>query len=742
MDKPFSAYQGDEPYVFVCYAHADRAEVYPELIRLGQAGVNLWYDEGISPGSEWTEELAAAINGCARFLYFISPAAVESKYCRDEVQFARNAEKPIVSVYVHPTELPDGLRLEIGRFQAVVKYNLSDDDYRRKLHGAIAGSSVASEVASLAGTPLAARHAPTQRVRFWGLGALITLAVAVAWLLLWPAPPIPPVSSYKQLTRSQVQFPPAPSPYPLVTDGTRIYFNDWNPRRGPGLRQVSLTGGEAIRIDPPFAGLEAPVVQTLTPNGAQLLIARAGRKWSLWSMATIGGEPRLLGDGRNATFSPDGSKLLYTDDWAEIFIANPDLSEPRSLIIATGRVYWPRFSPDGQRIRFSVVDSLGLHQSTMEVAVDGTGLHPVLPGWKARRPCCGSWTPDGRYYIFQATRDSRSQLWALREQGGAPSEPIQITHGALDFRRPTIAADGKSIFAIGWQLRGELVRFDPKAERFVAPLPGFESLSAEWLVFSKDESRIAYVSYPDGDLWRSNRDGTGRVQLTFAPMRVTEPVWSPDGKTIAFRGLMPDKPMRIYLAAADGGPVRPATPGSTQQWAQMSPTWSPDGRSLAFTQVGTDDNARPQFESPIQLLDLSTTTVSTLDGSEGLFFPRWSPAGDQLIATGKEGLQLFDIRTQQREKLIEGLGGPFTNYQWSQDGQHVYIHDGFQVPDARILQVDLRDKSQKVIASLGDTRGAWGTWSIWIGITPGGEPMLLRDLGIHHIYALEWDPDG
>ena len=55
---PFPAYDGDGPYVFVCYAHTDRAEIYPELIRLRDAGVNVWYDEGISPGSEWTEELA------------------------------------------------------------------------------------------------------------------------------------------------------------------------------------------------------------------------------------------------------------------------------------------------------------------------------------------------------------------------------------------------------------------------------------------------------------------------------------------------------------------------------------------------------------------------------------------------------------------------------------------------------------------------------------------------------------
>ena len=61
MDKPFPAYQGDEPYVFVCYAHEDEDVVYPELAWLHEQGIKLWYDEGISGGkivdqlSNWCE---------------------------------------------------------------------------------------------------------------------------------------------------------------------------------------------------------------------------------------------------------------------------------------------------------------------------------------------------------------------------------------------------------------------------------------------------------------------------------------------------------------------------------------------------------------------------------------------------------------------------------------------------------------------------------------------------------------
>jgi len=61
MEKPFSAYAGDSPSVFVCYAHDDAGFVYPEIKWLHEHGVNIWYDEGISPGAEFPEELGNAI---------------------------------------------------------------------------------------------------------------------------------------------------------------------------------------------------------------------------------------------------------------------------------------------------------------------------------------------------------------------------------------------------------------------------------------------------------------------------------------------------------------------------------------------------------------------------------------------------------------------------------------------------------------------------------------------------------
>ena len=78
MTKPEPAYSGRDPYVFVSYSHSDRELIYPEIRSLQDEGFNVWYDEGITIGAEWTETLANAISRCFNFLYFITPNSVRS----------------------------------------------------------------------------------------------------------------------------------------------------------------------------------------------------------------------------------------------------------------------------------------------------------------------------------------------------------------------------------------------------------------------------------------------------------------------------------------------------------------------------------------------------------------------------------------------------------------------------------------------------------------------------------------
>ncbi len=137
MDKPFPAYRGSEPYVFVCYAHLDSESVYSDLIELNKNKISVWYDEGIPAGSSWRGEIAAAIKTASKLVFFISKSSLASAHCLREVDFALNNDIAIIPVYLDDSVLPGELELALNRVQALFKK--SDSLYMEHLVGAIKG---------------------------------------------------------------------------------------------------------------------------------------------------------------------------------------------------------------------------------------------------------------------------------------------------------------------------------------------------------------------------------------------------------------------------------------------------------------------------------------------------------------------------------------------------------------------------------------------------------------------------
>ena len=126
---PYPAYRGNEPYVFVSYAHKDKDIVFPEIKRFNDAGFHVWYDEGISPGNEWSDEIAEALTKCTIFVVMLTPTSAPRESVLNEISFALDEGKPLLAIYLEDTELPPGLRLRISRKQAILKYNMTDEEY-------------------------------------------------------------------------------------------------------------------------------------------------------------------------------------------------------------------------------------------------------------------------------------------------------------------------------------------------------------------------------------------------------------------------------------------------------------------------------------------------------------------------------------------------------------------------------------------------------------------------------------
>ena len=127
----FEAYTGDNPYIFVSYAHEDSRIVCPELERFHNDGFNIWYDEGITSGMGWQEVVEKSLINCSLFVVFMSDNAIESQNVREEIFLAINEEKPVIPIYLEETELKYGLKLKLNSIQSILKYRMSDEDYVR-----------------------------------------------------------------------------------------------------------------------------------------------------------------------------------------------------------------------------------------------------------------------------------------------------------------------------------------------------------------------------------------------------------------------------------------------------------------------------------------------------------------------------------------------------------------------------------------------------------------------------------
>lgn len=129
---PYPAYRGKEPYIFISYAHLDKDLVFPEIKRFCDAGFYVWYDEGIAPGNEWTDEIAAALERCAVFVVMLTPESVRHENVTNEIYYALDERKPFVAIHLAKTELKGGLKLRTGSKQAILKYTMSEEEYEFK----------------------------------------------------------------------------------------------------------------------------------------------------------------------------------------------------------------------------------------------------------------------------------------------------------------------------------------------------------------------------------------------------------------------------------------------------------------------------------------------------------------------------------------------------------------------------------------------------------------------------------
>jgi Tol biopolymer transport system component/DNA-binding winged helix-turn-helix (wHTH) protein len=562
--------------------------------------------------------------------------------------------------------------------------------------------------------------------------AIVTLVAALAR----PLVPPPRLTRVHQITHVGTVVTTGS----ILISGSRIYFAA-NENGESQLRYVSLEDGAVFPVESSFANTG---LHDIAPSGGEVLISEVepglAPAWHrvLWRLPVPSGTPRrvenVLAD--DAAWSPDGRTIVYTNEAARsLNLVDGDGGNPRKLASLPGIPFKPRWSPDGKIIRTGVLDPTEAGISLWQVDASGRAVTRMLPGWSnSSRSWTGRWTRDGRYFFFTGWQRGTRNIWALRDKKDIlrrnDSRPIQLTEGPLDYYVPTPSSDGKTIYAVGVQPHGQLMRYDARSREFG---PYANGQSIDHVAFSRDGKWMAYVTYPEGVLFRSRIDGSERLQLTSPPLRAASPRWSPDGTQIVFGVTVdPGAPRQLYLVSANGGSARMVVDGAGGELGP--PSWSRDGLCIVF--AGSDESAT---QWTLHSLSLKTGKDALLPGSLGIASGVLAPDGRHYAGTSGStpGLVLYDMASGANRKLAESADYP----SWSADGKYVYystLNTGAFREKTGVYRVNIATGIVELLMPYPNFP-LTGNWGIWNGLTPDGSILLLRELGTPDIYALDVD---
>ena len=262
--------------------------------------------------------------------------------------------------------------------------------------------------------------------------------------------------------------------------------------------------------------------------------------------------------------------------------------------------------------------------------------------------------------------------------------------------------------------------------------------------YASRRTKIVFSSTRDGNLEIYVIDGDGRNlrRVTVNPARDEDPVWSPDGKKIAFvsnRNNANKDHKQIWVIDADGkNPIR-----LTDGLVDANPDWSPDGTKILYVTflVPEDHDLAP-----------GGTTVMDADGenkrlleNEGGVHPSWSPDGKRIVyAYGQ--IYVMDADGRNSVQLTHDVG--FKRMpSWSPDGRSIAY-----LANHRIWVMDSNGKNERRLTNVNsDDHPTWspdsesiafhsfqrGVGIYMVDVTSGAVDILLRDPGFGN-YHPDW----
>jgi eukaryotic-like serine/threonine-protein kinase len=498
-------------------------------------------------------------------------------------------------------------------------------------------------------------------------GALLVLAFLAS--ATFRALRVPRVTRTAKLTESG-KIDPWGTP---VAGGASVYFLEREGGRWNAMQTPSEVG--AVQV---VANLLPNMrILDVQPDQSRFLIGKflhRDTEMPIWTKPVRGGALERVGElsATYAVWAPDGKQILYSRG-SNLMVCDADGRNVRKIVSITGTLDRPAWSPDGKVVRFYARDDRIESGSLWEVSIDGTNLHalfPDLPVTRSSGQCCGHWTPDGRYFLFEAWTGSQANLWAIREKRGIfdwrKPKAVQLTSGPGYFTDPIPSRDGKKVFVYQIYSDALIWRYQPKRQS-MNPIPGTARRTPYWDPLGELVIELALDDRRQTILRRSRTDGSQLVRAIPAFPNILNGQWSPDGSQFLISALDGNDHYQIFTLERNGSELKPVYPVPDDEFNGV---WCPDSKSILFTLSSRETSA-----NPLVRLDTKTQRLQKIPGSDGLEHGVCSPDGQFVLAsTGDhEKLRIYDTRSKMWAELLSG--NTISEPRWAPDSQSFYYQD-------------------------------------------------------------------
>jgi len=512
-----------------------------------------------------------------------------------------------------------------------------------------------------------------RRSLFIGLGALL-LGAAISGIAVWNLKPTPPQS----VTRTVINLPPGQQlagldsgpAVAISPDGTRLVYV----ARQGGSQQIYLRAMNSLEARP-IPGTEGAIEPFFSPDSQWLGFFAGGK---LRKISLSGGEEVILSDSAGggspgASWGNQGIIAFTRAGISALQQVSDEGGASRPLIPREKEQFthrWPEFLPDGKTVLFAAGPSVSSQVAIQSIETGES--RNMFPGGTQPR-----YAPSGHLVFAQAGHlmAAAFDLGRLAVRGAAIPTIEGIWQSINGGAQYSFSTSGSLVYVPGSAQGGarKLVWVSRNGTEQPLPAPGNDYESPR---VSPDGRQAAVSS--DGQIWLYDFSRQTLTRLTFEGNMNNRPVWTPDGKRIAFYS---DKegPWNIFWQLADGSGGLERLTVSENLTVPVS--FSPDGQTLAFHDVNSTTGNDLWV---LRMADRKAQPFLRTRFNEAN--PRFSPDGHWLAYVSDE--------SGRYEIYVQPYPGPGGKWQISTDGGtepawNPNGHELFYRNSSKILAVDI-----------------------------------------------------